>query len=50
MPVSSLVVSDHGSIVDLIGQDGSQDHIGVVGLVVVTDPRSDEPPCPSVRH
>ena len=42
--VSLLVVTDQDSVPEVVHSDGAQKDIGVIQLVVVANPRSDESP------
>lgn len=44
MVVSLLVVSDQDHVPEVVHTDGAEEDIGVIQLVVVADPGSDESP------
>ena len=44
MVVASTVVADTGVPPELVGEETTQEHVGVVELVIVADPGADESP------
>jgi hypothetical protein len=42
--ISLFIVTDEHSVPEVVDSDGGEDNVGVIQLVVVADPRSNESP------
>ena len=44
MVIASTIVADTGVPPELVGEETTQEHVGVVKLVIVADPRTNKSP------